>query len=97
MPNMVDDGFIDRAFDAHLFSSFPTNLDYLFQNAVSNAITVACASGLFTCNVDVSSYTAANANDATQKNNLINIMIQRLVNMGYNTPTLSGTTLTLTW
>jgi hypothetical protein len=87
MPNILDDSFLDRAFDAHLFSTMPTNSDYLLQVAISNAICAACATGAFTCTVATASYATA----------LVQAMIQRLVNMGYNTPTLSGTTLTITW
>ena len=87
MPNILDDSFLDRAFDAHIFSTLPTNPDYLLQNAISAAVGAACATGAFTCTVATASYTNA----------LVQAMMQRLVNMGYNTPTLSGTTLTISW
>ena len=86
MPNMVSDGFIDQAQFVHMVALIPGNADYGIQNAIANAIGNAAVNGLFTCTVSVSAYSST----------LIQLMIERLVNMGY-TSTLSGTTLTVNW
>lgn len=99
MPNMIADGFLDEAEYATAASSTPVNLDYQMQNAIANAINTQAllgAGNARTITVSVAAYTAANPNDATQKNDLIVRMIERLVNMGY-TATLTGTTLTINW
>ena len=96
MPNILDDGLLDQATVCHVFSTMPTNPDFMLQAVIGAAINTACALGNLTCSVSVASYTAANANDASQRNDLIQRIIERLVNMGY-TATLSGTTLTVNW
>lgn len=99
MPNIIGDSFLDEAEFATAASSTPVNLQYQMDSAVAAAITTQSllgAGAARTCTVAVAAYTAANANDATQKNDLINRMIQRLINLGY-TATLSGTTLTINW
>src|ERR1700690_1209525 len=99
MPNMTADGFIDPAQVTTIVSNTPVNLDYQFQNAVGNAIanqSILGSGSAHTCTLSVSAYTASNSIDSSQKNDLINRMIQRLTNLGY-TATLSGTTLTITW
>jgi len=86
MPMMESDGFIDQAFFVRLVSLSPGNADFALQNAISAAIGNAACAGLQTITVATAAY--ANA--------LVQIMIERLVNMGY-TATLSGTTLTVNW
>jgi hypothetical protein len=86
MPNMLDDGFLDQAQFVHQVALIPGNADYGIQNAVGTAIGNAAVSGLFTCTVNVSAYSAT----------LIQLIIKRLIDMGY-TSTLSGTTLTVNW
>jgi hypothetical protein len=90
---------MDEALYATEASSIPVNLDKQLQNAVAGAISTQAllgAGNARTCTVSVASYTAANANDPTQKNDLINRVIERLINLGY-TASLSGTTLTVNW
>lgn len=91
MPNMLDDGFLDQSQFIHYVSVTPPNLDYQLQNAVSNAIGNAAApgTGVLTCTVNVSAYSANNYA-------LVQLMIKRLVDMGY-TASLSGSTLTVNW
>jgi hypothetical protein len=96
MPMMVGDGALDPAFVLREISLAPGNLDYSLQTVVSAAINAAAITGLQTCTVSVAAYTAANSIDSSQKNDLINRMIERLVNLGY-TATLSSTTLTVNW
>lgn len=86
MPNMLDDGLIDQATLCHSFSSLPTNPDFLLQSAVSSAINTACAAGAFTASFNASATAQA----------IRELMIQRLVNMGY-TASISGTTITANW
>ena len=83
---MSGDGLLDPAFVMRLISLVPGNLDFALQNAVSMAISSAAVGGAQTCTVATAAYTNA----------LVQIMIERLVNMGY-TATLSGTTLTVNW
>lgn len=99
MPNMSGDGFIDPAQVPGAMSSTPVNLENQLQNSVEVAIAAQAILGAGTarsCTVNVAAYTAANVNDATQKNDLINRVIQRLTNLGY-TSSLAGTTLTINW
>jgi hypothetical protein len=99
MPNILDDGFLDQAVFISAVAATPVSLDSQLQNAVANAIGTAAVLGAGnpkTTTVSVASYTAANSSDSTQKNDLINRIIQRLVNLGY-TASLSGTTLTINW
>jgi hypothetical protein len=86
MPMMESDGLLDQAWVMREISLAPGNADYGLQNVVSNAISNAAVTGAQTCTVATAAY--ANA--------LVQLMIQRLVNMGY-TATLSGTTLTVNW
>ena len=86
MPMMVADGFLDQAFFVRLVSLSPGNSDYALQNAVASAIGNASVAGNQSCTVATAAYTTA----------LVQLMIERLVNMGY-TATLSGTTLTVNW
>jgi hypothetical protein len=99
MPNISGDGFIEEGQFVSGVSSTPVSLDYQLQAAVAAAINTQAILGAGTAKsttVSVASYTAANANDATQKNDLINRIMQRLTNLGYGS-SLSGTTLTITW
>ena len=89
MPNMLDDGFIDQAQFVHYVASTPSNLQYQLDGAVSNAIATAAISGLFTCNVNVASYSANNYN-------LVQLYMKRLTDMGY-TSSLATSTLTVNW
>ena len=86
MPMMVSDGFIDTAFFVRLVSLSPGNADFSLQSAVSNAVSAAAITGAQTCTVATAAYATA----------LVQLMIERLVNMGY-TASLSGTTLTINW
>lgn len=86
MPNMIDDGFIDQSQFVHTVAQLPTNPDYNLQVVVSNAIASAAVAGAFTAAVNVSAYS----------NTLAQLMIERLVNMGY-TASLSTNTLTINW
>ena len=91
MPNMLDDGFLDQAQFVHYVAVTPPNLDYQLQNAIANAIGAAVApgTGVLTCTVNVSPYSA-------NSYALVQLMIKRLVDMGY-TASLSGSTLTVNW
>lgn len=86
MPNMLDDGLLDQAFVANLFSKQPANADFLLQSSISSAINTACAAGAFTA-----SFNASGSPQALRE-----LMVQRLVNMGY-AASISGTTITATW
>lgn len=86
MPNMLDDGFLDQAVVAHAAALLPGNSDFALQGAISNAITSAANSGLFTIGVNIAAYATA----------LVQIMFQRLVNMGF-TCSLTATVLTINW
>lgn len=86
MPMMVSDGFIEPAFFIRLVSLLPGNADFNLQSIVSDNIESAALVGLQTCTVATAAYA----------NSLVQIIIERLVNMGY-TATLSGTTLTVNW
>ena len=87
MPNMVSDGLIDQAQLIVKISQSPTNSDYNLQGMVSNAITTAALTGASsTPAITISAYATA----------LVQIMVQRLVNMGY-AATLTSTTLTVSW
>jgi hypothetical protein len=86
MPNMDSDGLIDEAILVHRFSDNYTNPDFNLQNAVATAIANAAATGVYTTTVATAAYA----------NVLVQLMIKRLVDMGY-TATLSGTTLTVNW
>ena len=86
MPMMVADGFIDQAFFMRLVSLVPGNADYALGNAIAGAIGNAACAGAQTCTVATAAYS----------NTLVQLFIERLVNMGY-TATLSGTTLTVNW
>ena len=86
MPMMVADGFIDPQQFVHQVALLPGNADFGLQSVVSAAIAAAAITGVFSCGVSVSAYSAT----------LIQLLMERLVNMGY-TSTLSGTTLTVNW
>lgn len=87
MPNMNSDGFIDQAQFVHQVALLPGNADYGIQIDVTNAIGTAAKAGLFTCAVNVSAYSSA----------IFQLMIERLVNMGYGASMSAATTLTVTW
>lgn len=87
MPNMNSDGFIDQAQFVHQVALLPGNADYGIQVAVSNAIGTAAVAGLFTCAVSVAAYSST----------LFQLMIERLVNMGYTASMTGTTTLTVNW
>ena len=87
MPNMLDDGFLDQAVFVRQVSLLPGNSDYALQNAVSNGIGNAAVAGQFTATINISAYATT----------LVQLMVERLVNMGYNTPTLTSTTITVSW
>lgn len=88
MPNMLDDGFLDQAYFMNHVSTTPPNSDYQLQNAVANAIGTAAVAGtgVTTCTVNVAAYSGT----------LIQLLMKRLVDMGYTT-SLSSTTLTVNW
>ena len=86
MPNMIVDGLIKEAITLHQVSLLPTNSDYNLQAVVQTAITTAALQGFFTCTVATAAYSTT----------LVQLLIKRLVDMGY-TATLSGTTLTVNW
>jgi hypothetical protein len=84
---LVADGFLEPVQFIHQVALIPGNSDMALQSAVSQAIGTAALTGAFTCTVNVSAYS----------NTLVQQMIQRLLNLEYITPTLSGTTLTVNW
>lgn len=86
MPNMIDDGYLSQAQLAHSAALLPGNSDFALQGAVANAIVSAANSGLFTIGVNISAYSTT----------LVQLMVQRLINMGY-TASLSATVLTVNW
>ena len=86
MPNMLADGLIKEAITLHVVSQNYTNSDFNLQAAVQQAITAAALLGAYTCTVETAAYSTT----------LVQLMIKRLVDMGY-TATLSGTTLTVNW
>lgn len=90
MPMMASDGFIDQAQFMRTVANTPSNLQYQLDNAVSGAIGTAAVGGLFTIAVSVAAYSANNYA-------LVQILIERLINMGYTTATLATSTLTVTW
>ena len=87
MPNMIEDGLLDSAIIITSFSNNPTNADYKLQNAIQTAIGNAAQNGLKTVAVATAAFDIG----------LVQFMIPRLINLGYLTATLSGTTLTVTW
>lgn len=74
------------AFYANAVSLSPTNTQYDLEVLVDNAINTAAGGGAFTASVTISSYSNA----------LVQLMIQRLISLGYGATTTS-TTLTMTW
>ena len=86
MPNMVSDGFIDQAQFLRMVSQLPGNADFALQNAVGNAIGTAAVGGAFTATVNISAYSTT----------LVQLLVERLINMGY-TATLTATTITVSW
>ena len=89
MPNIDDLGsLIDPAQVMHYVSSLPGNIQYAMENAVSQAIANAAIGGLFTTTVNVSAYT----------NSLVQLLMKKLVDNGYNVPTLTTAgILTVSW
>jgi hypothetical protein len=89
MANMTGDGFIDPTQFTTIVSNTPANADYQLNNAIAGAISAQAILG------SGSAHTVT-VNVAAYANTLVQLMIQRLINLGY-TSTLSGTTLTVTW
>lgn len=86
MPNMLDDGLLDQAFVVRTYANNPTNSDFALQNLVATAISNAAGQGLGTVTVNVNAYA----------NSLVQLLVQRLVNMGY-TATMGTNTITVAW
>lgn len=89
MPNVEDTGsLLDPAQLMHYVSSLPGNAEYAMENAIANAISNAAVTGVFSATVNVSAY----------PNALVQIIMKKLVDNGYNVPTLSSSNiLTISW
>lgn len=86
MPNMVADGLLIEAIYINKVALSPASGDLALQNAVQAAINTAALAGLLTITVNVSSYS----------NTLVQLLMKKLVDMGYTT-SLSNVTLTVNW
>ncbi len=90
MPNMIVDNLLIDAQTIHYVSATSlktANADFALQNAVQAAINTAALTGAFTATLSVAAY----------DNTLIQLLIERLINVGYVSAVLTSTTLVITW